>query len=59
MLAAAMMLDHVGRSDLGTRLRKAIDETLNTDLVRTGDLGGKAGTAEFASALVKRILSTN
>lgn len=55
MLAAAMMLDHVGRSDLGDRLRLSIDQTLNQDNVRTGDLGGKAGTAEFAAALVKRI----
>ena len=55
MLAAAMMLDHVGRADLGDRLRKGIDETLNVDNVRTGDLGGKAGTREFTAALVKRI----
>jgi isocitrate dehydrogenase (NAD+) len=55
MLAAGMMLDHVGRVDLGDRLRKAIDETLNVDQVRTGDLGGKASTGEFAAALVKRI----
>lgn len=55
LLAAAMMLDHVGRVDLGDRLRKAIDETLNVDQVRTGDLGGKATTNEFAAALVKRI----
>ncbi len=55
MLAAAMMLDHVGRVDLGDRLRQAIDTTLNVDNVRTGDLGGKAGTREFAAALVKRL----
>jgi isocitrate dehydrogenase (NAD+) len=55
MLAAGMMLDHVGRSDLGNRLRKAIDDTLNIDQVRTGDLGGKASTGEFAAALIKRI----
>jgi isocitrate dehydrogenase (NAD+) len=55
MLAAAMMLDHIGRVNLGDRLRKAIDETLNVDNVRTGDLGGKATTSEFAAALVKRI----
>jgi isocitrate dehydrogenase (NAD+) len=55
MLAAAMMLDHVGRVDLGDRLRQAIDATLNIDNVRTGDLGGKAGTQEFTEALVKRI----
>jgi len=55
MLAAAMMLDHVDRVDLGNRLRRAIDETLNEDNVRTGDLGGKASTLEFAGALVERI----
>ena len=55
LLAAAMMLDHVGRADLGDRLRKAIDDTLNIDNVRTGDLGGKATTREFAAALVKRV----
>lgn len=57
LLAAGMMLDHVGRSDLGNRLRKSIDETLNVDMVRTGDLGGKASTDEFSAALVRRIQS--
>jgi len=37
MLAAAMMLDHVGRQDLGNRWRTAIDQTLNVDQVRTKD----------------------
>ena len=55
MLAAAMMLDHVKRTDLGNRLRQAIDDTLNIDQVRTGDLGGKASTAAFTQALVSRI----
>jgi isocitrate dehydrogenase (NAD+) len=55
MLAAAMMLDHVGRQDLGTRLRTAIDATLNVDRIRTGDLGGTASTPAFAQALVARI----
>jgi len=55
MLAAAMMLDHVGLGDKAGQLRKAIDATLNIDNVRTGDLGGKAGTQEFTAALVQRI----
>jgi isocitrate dehydrogenase (NAD+) len=55
MLAAAMMLDHCKLPAMATKLRTAIDETLNVDKVRTGDLGGKAGTAEFARALVSRI----
>jgi len=55
LLAAAMMLDHCNLNPMAARLRKAIGETLNTDQVRTGDLGGRAGTAEFSRALVARI----
>jgi isocitrate dehydrogenase (NAD+) len=55
LLAAAMMLDHVQRVDLATRLRAAINATLNVDMVRTGDLGGTAGTKAFTTALVNRI----
>ena len=55
MLAAAMMLDHVRLSELANRLRKALDATFNEDKVRTKDLKGSAGTAEFTKALVARI----
>ena len=54
LLAAAMMLDHVDRNDLARRMRKAIDQTLNEDKVRTGDLGGTASTKEFVQAIVAR-----
>jgi isocitrate dehydrogenase (NAD+) len=40
---------------MATRLRTAIDQTLNLDRVRTGDLGGHASTADFTRALVQRI----
>lgn len=55
MLAAALMLDHSKLPDMATKLRSAIDETLNIDNVRTGDLGGTAGTAGFTKALVSRL----
>ena len=55
MLAAAMLLDHVGLGDKATRLRHGIDLTLNVDHVRTGDLGGTASTQEFTAALVARL----
>ncbi|MEP6875127.1 MAG: isocitrate/isopropylmalate family dehydrogenase [Burkholderiales bacterium] len=55
LLAAAMMLDHVKLTEMATRLRQAINATLNIDMVRTGDLGGSAGTKAFTSALVSRI----
>jgi isocitrate dehydrogenase (NAD+) len=57
LLASAMMLDHVHLPHMATRLRTAIDQTLNLDQVRTGDLGGTANTADFTRALVKRITS--
>ena len=55
LLAAAMMLDHVRLTEMATRLRRAIDATLNVDQVRTRDLGGTAGTAQFTRALVARV----
>jgi isocitrate dehydrogenase (NAD+) len=55
LLAAAQMLDHVKLHESATRLREAIDDTLNLDQVRTGDLGGKASTSEYTQALVARI----
>jgi isocitrate dehydrogenase (NAD+) len=55
LLATAMMLDHCQLPLLAVRLRTAIDQTLNADHVRTGDLGGKATTAQFTAALLGRI----
>ena len=55
LLAAAMMLDHVDRSDLARRMRKGIDQTLNEDKVRARDLGGTASTKEVAQAIVRRL----
>lgn len=55
MLAAAMMLEHCHLPHMAARLRSAIDQTLNADGIRTGDLGGRAGTAEFTRALLARI----
>jgi isocitrate dehydrogenase (NAD+) len=55
LLAAGLMMDHVGLVDHARQLRKGIDAVLNQDRVRTGDLGGKASTGEFAKALVQRI----
>jgi isocitrate dehydrogenase (NAD+) len=55
LLAAAMMLDHVDRSDAAQKLRAAIDGTLRVDGVRTGDLGGKATTRDITQAILRRL----
>ncbi len=53
--AAAMMLDHINRSDLGNILRQAIHGVLVTDGVRTRDLGGQATTQDVTQALLARV----
>ncbi|MHB8477206.1 MAG: isocitrate/isopropylmalate dehydrogenase family protein [Steroidobacteraceae bacterium] len=55
MLAAAMMLEHCHLPHMAARLRTALEQTLNLDKVRTGDLGGNGTTADFTRALVKRV----
>jgi tartrate dehydrogenase/decarboxylase/D-malate dehydrogenase len=52
--SGAMMLDHLGRPDLGARIRAAIAATLR-DGVRTRDLGGAATTAEVTLAVIARL----
>ncbi len=55
MLAAAMMLEHCHLPHMAARLRTALDQTLNVDKARTGDLGGHTSTAEFTRTLLERI----
>jgi len=55
MMAAALMLEHVGKMDQATKLRAAIDKTLLVDKIRTGDLGGTAGTAAFADGVIANL----
>jgi isocitrate dehydrogenase (NAD+) len=57
LLAAGLMLDHVGRVDMARRLRHAIDQTLNEDKVCTRDFGGTASTQDFAKAVVRRVIA--
>ncbi len=55
LLAAALMLEHVGQPELGRRLRHGIIQCLGADGVRTRDLGGQASTKELAQAICRRI----
>ena len=54
LLAAGQMLDHLGRVEEAKRLRGAIVATLEAKDSLTGDLGGSAGTREFARAIAAR-----
>jgi isocitrate dehydrogenase (NAD+) len=55
ILAAGLMLDHVGLRAQATRLRRALSDTLVVDSIRTRDLGGTARIQGFTQALVRRI----
>ena len=52
LMACTLMLDHCGLGELAMRLRRALDATLLEAKVRTRDLGGTAGTKEFADAVI-------
>jgi len=55
MLAAAMLLDHVGQTDVARRLRDAIAAAFADDATRTADLGGRANTRTFTDAVCARL----
>ena len=55
MLAAAMMLDHLGETARASKIRIAIEKTIVEDNIRTRDLGGTASTREFGDAVAKRV----
>ena len=54
LLGAAQMLDHLGQQDKATRLRDAINATLEAGESLTPDLGGTATTMDFAKAIASR-----
>ncbi len=55
VLAAAMMLEHLGELPAARRVRDAVRAAIVDDGVRTRDLGGSAGTAEFGDAVARRV----
>ena len=56
LLSAVLMLRHLGEGAIAQRVTTAIHETLADGRVRTRDLGGTAGTSEFADALARRMV---
>lgn len=55
LLAACLMLEHVGKHRLAEDIRGAVDRVLREDGVRTRDLGGDANTRAFTRAIVRRL----
>ncbi len=55
LLAAALMLDHVGLGAEADRLRRAVQHVVGERRVRTRDLGGEADTAALTGAIVQSL----
>ncbi|CEJ84060.1 Putative Isocitrate dehydrogenase subunit 2 [[Torrubiella] hemipterigena] len=55
LLSSMMMLRHMGLTQEAARVEKAIFDTLAEGKALTGDLGGKAKTAEYANAIIQKL----
>ena len=55
LLAASMMLDHLGMTEPSMRLHGAITRTLRDGQSLTPDLGGSASTRDYARAVVNQL----
>lgn len=57
VLSGALLLDHIGRNDAGTRVRAAVQRVLSEGKALTRDLGGQASTTEIAEAIAAAVKS--
>ncbi|MXW55957.1 MAG: NAD-dependent isocitrate dehydrogenase, partial [Gemmatimonadales bacterium] len=55
LLAGCLLLDHLDEPEVAARIRAALHRTLRERVGYTPDLGGSAGTAEFAGAVIERL----
>ena len=55
LLAACLMLDHLGLAEMGQRVWNALERTVTEGQTVTPDLGGSAGTDEFADAIAANL----
>ena len=55
ILSGALMLRHLGYPEEGARVEAAVRDTIADGRTVTHDLGGTAGTAAFADAIIGRL----
>ena len=55
LLSALLMLRHIGEGAMANRIMSALGDVLSEGKARTRDLGGTAGTREFADAICARL----
>jgi len=57
IMAAALMLEHMGEKEAARRVEKALADQIKEGENLTADLGGSVGTKEMGSTLAERIKS--
>ena len=55
VLAACMLLEHIGQPDTAKRIRTALETTIREGTTVTRDLGGTASTDQFTDALIAKL----
>ena len=55
LLAACLMLDHLGQGAVAADIRTALERTLQAGEALTSDLGGTAGTMQFADTIISHL----
>jgi isocitrate dehydrogenase (NAD+) len=55
LLSGVMMLEHLGESAAAKRITTALETVLVEGKVRTYDLGGTAGTSQFADEIIRKL----
>src|SRR6185436_8919086 len=55
ILSGALMLRHLGYPDMAERVERAVRDVIASGTRTTYDLGGPAGTSEFADAIIDRL----
>jgi isocitrate dehydrogenase (NAD+) len=55
VLAACMLLDHIGDSNRANRIRSALETTIREGTTITHDLGGSATTDQFTDAIIAKL----
>ena len=58
ILSGALMLRHLGHPDAAERVEASVRAVIAEGRSTTQDLGGPAGTSQFADAIVERLAST-
>jgi isocitrate dehydrogenase (NAD+) len=53
--SALLMLRHIGEPEAALKIRNALEKVYRTRDKLTRDVGGKAGTSEFADAVIEEM----